>query len=260
MSCCSLAGLGDVPTAAMQDAVRQAVAAEGGGDINPKDKPHFEPSDPGWFGLLQTDNGRIDPSGYSPTCVASPAAKVNLFQTASGLALGTTGAGIGILGATHMIAASAIPVAGAVIAGVAAVIGIVETIMAHHAAAVKQEQQLGCAAISGWNNSLDVLEQAVANGQMQPGDAAAAMDSLYSKVEGFLAPSDSHSPYCSAVCELLIGMHAIALYKKSQFEAMPAIAGSGGDVFSQGLNVGGFQLSPMMLLIGGGILFFAFRR
>ena len=74
----------------IEDAVRQAVAAEGGRDINPKDAPGFSPTSPGWAGLIAA--GQIDAAGYSPTCVQQQAQHLNLFQTVSGFALGTASA------------------------------------------------------------------------------------------------------------------------------------------------------------------------
>lgn len=269
MGCCAdpMMSLGALTA---EEAVSQAIAEEGGRDINPADASGWlSPSNPGWPSVLSS--GQISASAYSPTCESQPAPKVNLFQTASGLSLGTASAGVGILAANPaLLPMISVPVAGAIIAGAAVVIGIIETIFAHHAAAAKQEQQLGCAGIAGWNNSISLIQQAVQNGQMQPADAAAAMDSLYSKISGFLAPADSHSPYCSAACELLIEAKAIAIYQKSLYESMAPIATSGGLLSpssggffapsSAGVNVGGVQISPMLLLLGGGLLLFAMSR
>lgn len=201
------------------DAVRQAIAVEGGRDLNPRDASGWlSPSNPGWAGLLEA--GYIDAAGFSPTCTTQQAQHVNLFQTVSGFALGTASAGVGILGGAHVIAAAAIPVVGGIIAGAAAVIGIVNTILAHHQAAARQEQALGCAAIAAFDNSYTLIDQAVQNQQMTPEAAIAGLDQLYSQVSAFLAPSDSHSPYCSAVCELLIQMDVMVIYQKSRYAAM----------------------------------------
>jgi hypothetical protein len=204
-----------------QDAVTQAVNAEGN-DIDPRDRAGWlSLNDAAWPGVLQS--GQMNAAAFSPNCVTQPAPSLNIFQTVSGLAIGTTAAGIGILAATHstLIAAGAIPVIGAVIAGAGVVISIVDMIIAHHAAAVKLEQQLGCAAIAASNNAISLIDQAVANGQMRPADAAAGLDALYQKVAAYVAPAVKHNP-CNANCTMLIELKAIVLFKKSQYLAMAA--------------------------------------
>src|SRR6266567_7017821 len=68
-------------------AVRQAVAAEGGRDLNPRDASGWlSPTASDWIGLIEA--GQIDAAGFSPACATQQAQNVNLFQTASGLALG----------------------------------------------------------------------------------------------------------------------------------------------------------------------------
>jgi hypothetical protein len=214
----------------IEDAVRQAVAAEGGRDINPKDAPGFSPTSPGWAGLIAA--GQIDAAGYSPTCASQPAPNINLFQTVSGFALGvgstivstsaSAAASAAASGTTSagLLSGAAIPIVGGVIAAASVVVSIVNAILAHHKAAARQEQQLGCAAIAAFNNSYALIEQAVQNQQMTPEAAIAGLDQLYSQVSAFLAPSDSHSPYCSAVCELLIGMDVMIIYQKGRYAAM----------------------------------------
>lgn len=213
--------LGDTIGITPEDAVSQALTAEGGRDINPRDATGWlSPTNPGWASVLES--GQLSASAFSASCTTMPAPSVNLFQTASGLALGTTAAGVGILGATHVLPAVAIPVVGIAIAAAGIVISIVDVILAHHSAAVREEQQLGCAAIAAWNNSITLIDTAVANGQMTPDAASVGLDHLYSKVSSFLAPSVSHSPYCSADCEQLIAMHAIVIFKKARFAALAA--------------------------------------
>ena len=213
---------GDNATLTPAQAVQQALSTVDMNNINPKDRPGFDPNNQNWNTLLVSQSGHVDPAGYSPTCAGQAAPNVNLFQTAGGFALGTTSAGVGILGATGIVGAAAIPVAGAAIAAAAVVIQLIGTIFAHHAAAARQEQQLGCGAIAAWNNSISLIANAVQNGQMTAAAATGSMDDLYSHVSSYLAPCDSHSPWCSACCELLIGMHAAAIYLKSKYTALAA--------------------------------------
>lgn len=167
------------------------------------------------------DSGQINAQAWSPNCAGMPAPNLNLFQTASGLALGTTAAGVGILGIAHLIPAAAIPVVGVVIAGAGAVIAVISTILAHHGAAVRQEQQLGCAAIAAVNNAVGLIDQAVRSGQMRPTDAMAGLDALVSKVSAFVAPAVKHNP-CNANCELLVQVKAVVNYRKSIYADLAA--------------------------------------
>jgi hypothetical protein len=221
--CDSCRTLGEMITPAQ--AVQQALSTEP--NIDPRDKSGWlSPTNPAWAAVLQA--GQMSASAFSPNCATQPAPNLNLFQTVSGLAIGTTAAGVGILAATHstLIAAGAIPVIGAVIAGAGVVISIVDMILAHHSAAVKQEQQLGCAAIAASNNAITLIDQAVQGGQMRASDASAGLDALYQKVAAYVAPAVKHSP-CNANCEMLVELRAIVNYRKSLYAnlaAAPAVA------------------------------------
>ena len=215
---------------------KQAAAGETGPDFNPGGWAYEQT---GVQALL--DSGQINAQAWSPNCASMPAPNLNLFTTVSGLALGTTAAGVGILAAMHstLLPAAAIPVIGAVIAGAGAVITIVGTILAHHGAAVRQEQQLGCAAISAANNAFALIDQAVRSGQMRPTDAMAGLDALVSKVSAFVAPAVKHNP-CNANCELLVQVKAVANYRKSQYADLAAAQASAPAVVSSG----GLQVQP----------------
>lgn len=194
------------------EAWKQAARGETGRDFSPGGWAYEQT---GVEKLLST--AQVDAAAWSPNCASMPAPNLNLFQTASGLALGTTAAGVGILSATTtLIPAAAIPVVGAVIAGVGALVAVIGTILAHHGAAVRQEQQLGCAAIAAGNNSIALIDQAVRSGQLRPADASAGLDALVSKLSAFVAPAVKHNP-CNANCELLVQFKAIANYLKSQY-------------------------------------------
>jgi hypothetical protein len=262
-----LAMLGAVPapiTAA--EAVQQAMATES--SWNPRDSQ----SSTFTGGMAQeVEAGQISAAAFSPTCAGSPAPNVNLFQTATGLTLGVASAGVGIMGATgFIIPAAAIPVAGAVIAAAGIVIQMIGTIFAHHAAAARQEQALGCAAIAAANNSMNLIRQAVANGQMTPAAASGALDTLVQQFSSYVAPSVGHNP-CNADCELTVAMKAIAIYWKSQFDALAASAASSATTpgaptptppvnVAPGVTVGGLTLSPLALAVGAGILLLLVTR
>jgi hypothetical protein len=213
----NLAGYAIFGAISPSDAWKQASSGETGADFSPGGWAYAQTGVPQ---LLST--GQIDAQAWSPNCASMPAPNVNLFQTVSGLALGTTSAGVGILAANPaLLPMISVPVAGAIIAGAAVVVGIISTILNHHRAAVRQEQQLGCAAIAAANNAFNLIDQAVRSGQLRPADAAAAMDALVSKVSAFVAPAVKHNP-CNANCELLVQVKAVAIYRKSLYADLAA--------------------------------------
>ena len=166
------------------EAVQQAMATET--DWNPRDSQ----SSTFTGGMAQeVEAGQISASAFSASCAGQSAPNINLFQTATGLSLGVASAGVGIMGATGFLAAAAIPVAGAVIAAAGVVIQMIGTIFAHHAAAARQEQALGCAAIAAANNSMNLIRQAVSNGQMTPDAASGALDTLVQQFSSYVSPS-----------------------------------------------------------------------
>jgi len=225
------ARLGVISTA---EAVQQALAAEGN-DIDSRDASGWlSPTNPNWAATLAA--GQISASGFSASCSSAPQPDAHLFQTAAGLTLGTSAAGVGIMGATHMLTAAMIPVAGAIIAAAGIAVQFISMIFAHHAAAAKQEQQLGCAAISAANNSLNLIDQAVKAGQITPDAADAALDELISQFASYMAPSVKHNP-CNADCEQIITLRAIVNYRKSLYASMAAPAapapGAASSVASQ---------------------------
>lgn len=207
--------LGVISTA---EAVQQALAVEGN-DIDPRDASGWlSPTNPNWAATLAA--GQISASGFSAACSGMQQPDAHLFQTAAGLTLGTSAAAVGIMGATHtLLAAAAIPVAGAIIAAAGIAVQFISMIFAHHAAAAKQEQQLGCAAISAANNSLSLIDQAVNAGQITPDAADAALDELVRQFSSYVAPSVKHNP-CNANCEQIITLRAIVNYRKSLYASM----------------------------------------
>jgi hypothetical protein len=202
-------------------------------------------------------SGQINATAFSPTCAGGTAPNVNLFQTASGLALGTVSAGVGILAAPSIgiITGAMIPGIGIAIAAVGAVVAIVDAIFAHHSAAAKREQALGCAAIAAANNTFSLIDQAVRNGQMTPAAASAGLDDLVAKVAAYMAPSIGHNP-CNADCEVLVQVKAIAIYRKSQYADMPAPVSlvsspAGVSTTAPASSLAGAPLVPAALLAQG---------
>lgn len=232
-----LRGLGQASALTADQAFQQAMSMYSGQHVNPRDYP----GNSAWIASMvrQIGAAQFDPW---PGCTGQ-APSLNLFQTASGLALGTTAATVGILShTTSLIPAAAVPVIGWVVAGVGAIISIIGAIFAHHAAAVKRDMNFSCSALPAVNNALALIQQGVQNGTMSPSDAAAALPQIYSQfmaaggASGSItgpggipsggAPINNH-PYCNSNCEMSVVLLAMVLYWQSKFQAMAAQAAAG---------------------------------
>ncbi len=244
-----LSFLGDTAsgTITAAEALQKAVSAYAGFHVNPAPSGNS-----GWLATLEpgVQSGQLNP--YSGCAGQAP--NVNIFQTASGLALGTTAAGVGVLSATGVASAYflPIPVIGAIIAGVGAIISIIGAIFAHHAAAVKRDLNFSCSAVPAVNNAFAVIMKAVQNGTMLPGDAAAALPHIYEQfmAAGGASGSESgpvsipsggspinDSPYCNSNCLVSIQILAMVFFWQSQFQAIAsqqAAAQAAGVQSSQG--------------------------
>jgi hypothetical protein len=248
--------LGDtIPgTISAADALQKAVSAYAGFHVNPAPSGNS-----GWLATLEpvVQSGQLNPA----TGCTGQAPNANLFQTASGLALGTVGAGVGILGPSGagVIAATAVPVIGWVIAGAGAIIGLISAIFTHHAAAERRDLNFACSSIPAVNNSFAIIMKAVQNGTMRPTDAANALPEIYSQymaaggASGSVSGPESipsggtainDSPWCNGNCVVSIQILAMVFYWQSQFQAMAAqqaAAQSQGTQSSQG----GSQISEL---------------
>lgn len=195
-------------------------------NLNPKDyqsNPNF--SDSAVAAVIES--GSLPGNWANPGgACAGRAPNLNLFQTASGLALGTTSAGIGIASAAGAVSAATAGLATAAVGGVGAIVGLIEVIFAHHAAAVKQEDEIYCAALPAAANAFALILQAVQNGSQTPQQGIDALNELLSKFESVIAPSYGHSPYCNALCEQKIMLDAYVRYWTAQFQGMPATSGA----------------------------------
>lgn len=205
------------PTSAMQQAISQSSAA--GLKLNPRD---FQ--NQAWLSVAESQiaAGAFNVSWYSPTCGTQQTPNVNILQTAGGLSLGATSATTGILAATHMIPAAAVPVVGWVVAGVGAVIGIISAIFQHHAQAVKRDLAFGCSALPAVNNAFAVIAQGVQSGQIKPSDAASALDQIVSEFHSAGGAAINNSPWCNSNCEMEVILKGMVIYWKAQYQAMAA--------------------------------------
>jgi hypothetical protein len=227
--------LGDSLPLSPTTALQQAIAAYSGKHLNPRD---FQSQ--GFLSDLESEiaSGQINLQAYSPSCGSTPS-NVNLFQTATGLAVGTTGAGIGIAASAGVIAAATAGLATAALMGVGVIFAVIDLIFAHHAAAVQRDLRFGCSTIPAVNNAFSLISQAVQNGQLSPSDAPAALWQVYSKFMSLGGASGSSSgpggipgggtaindsPYCNSDCEISVVLYAMCLYWQAQYQAMAAQA------------------------------------
>lgn len=227
--------LGDSLPLSPTTALQQAIAAYSGAHLNPRDF-----ANQAFLSAVESEiaSGQINLQAYSSSC-GNIAPNVNLFQTATGLAVGTTGAGIGIAASAGVIAAATAGLATAALMGVGVIFAVIDLIFAHHAAAVKRDLNFGCSVIPAVNNAFALINQAVQNGQTTPANAAAALDQIYSKYMSAGGASGSasgpggipgggtainDSPYCNSNCEISVAIYAMVLYWKAQYQAMAAQA------------------------------------
>jgi hypothetical protein len=161
---------------------------------------------------------------------------LQLTQMASGLAL--TGVSIGLVAAGTVTAAALAPFT----MGISALIGLFPMIFGHHAAAVKKEQSVLCAAVPAANNYLQIIDQAVQSGQVTPQHGIDALNSLYndfvSEVASIEHGTDPTSAgECNAACVHRTILHSIVLYKSSMYQDMIATAASSQVVMPMRPNV-----------------------
>jgi hypothetical protein len=211
------AGLGAATQMTSQAALQQA--QQGVANLNPRD---FQ--NPTWLSSAysQIEAGQFDITAFDPNCGSQAAPNLNLFSTVSGLSLQAATVGTSIATATTALSATTGIALGAATMGVGLIISVIGMIFAHHASAVKQEQQIGCASLAAFNNAMSVISSAVANGQTTPAAAAASLDSLYSSSRSYISPSWGTSPYCNANCEMSIIAQAMVIYWKAAYAASAA--------------------------------------
>lgn len=151
---------------------------------------------------------------------SSGPSNVQLAQMAGGLAL--TGINTAaVLSSSIMAAVGGAAILGVATMGIGAIIGLFPMIFGHHAAAVKKEQSVLCAAVPAANNYLQIIAQAVQNGQATPQDGQRALDSLLNNFESTVASIEKGSigtGTCNAACVWTAELEAVVLQMKSEFQ------------------------------------------
>jgi hypothetical protein len=181
-------------------------------------------------GQMVDQNGAAAYIPGTAECAATGVSStLKLASTASGMAL----TGLNIANAAGVVAA---PFTLGVSIAIDSIIGIFGVIFGHHAAAVKKEQSVLCAAVPAANNYLQIIDQAVQSGNATPQDGIHALDSLLSDFESQVASirhgSDpTSSGECNAACVMQSELHAIVLLKQSEYQDLimtsPALPAGG---------------------------------
>ena len=136
----------------------------------------------------------------------------------------TAGGGVAAKWATTAIAAGASgPLAPLVLIG-AGVLQVFGAIFGHHAAKVKQEQQIICAVVQAVNDSLGVIDQAVQQGVITAGGASASLDKLYTDLQQNVQPIlKQDSDHCNAACFILAEARGVIGKRKEQYDQLARI-------------------------------------
>lgn len=255
--------LGDASTPlSPTDALTAAIKAYSGAHVN----PNILAPNGAWMTAAESavSNASIDVTGgLGPNCAGQTAQPLNLLKTASGLALSTAGVATGALSSASLLPAVAVPVIGWIIAGVGAIISLIEAIFQHHAQAVARDLQFGCSAIPAVNNAMAVIIKGVGDGTILPGDAANALQEVYAQFMAAGGASGSaagpggipgggkainDSPFCNSNCELSIIVYAMVLYWTAQFQAQAqqAAAVAAESAAQSGTSQGGSSIQSLV--------------
>jgi hypothetical protein len=150
----------------------------------------------------------------SGDCAGAPTSKLQLAQTATGLALTGTQTGLLVAGGTALATAAA-----PFTLGISALVGLFGVFIAHHRQAVAKEQSVLCSAVPAANNYLQVIDQAVRSGVVDPQHGIDALNSLLSD---FTSAVSSISHECNAGCVMTEMLHAIVLVRTGEYQDLAA--------------------------------------
>lgn len=156
-------------------------------------------------------------------------------------------------------AAAGGPIAGAVVVAIAGISELFSVIFGHHAKAVANERSILCAAVPAANQSIELIAQAVSNGQATATQAVGALDQVVSgfqsAVSGIIHGADPlSSGECNAACVMLSELRAIVAVLKSQYQDMAAqVSASGSPVSAIANAISGGSLSGLLPLAAAGL-------
>jgi hypothetical protein len=126
--------------------------------------------------------------------------------------------------ATTAIAAGATGPLAPIVLAVGGILQVFGAIFGHHAAKVKQEQQIICAVVQAVNDSLSVIDQAVQQGVITAGGASGSLDKLYSDLQQNVQPIlKQDSSHCNAACFILAEARGVIGKRKEQYDQMARV-------------------------------------
>lgn len=146
------------------------------------------------------------------------------------LALVGAGTGMGLAVAGNITKAvgssisQAIPFIGTAIS---TIIGIFGIISAHHNAALQRDATAWNVSTHSVENYLNIIRDAVNNGQSTPEEGINALDSMYADFLAYTAPARNNHPYANSVTEVKISTQALVIYWKAAYNEL-VIRGNGG--------------------------------
>lgn len=145
----------------------------------------------------------FNPSGC-PQAATGSIAGAALTKVGSNIAIQLAGAS-SILGPIGAIAAP--------------ILGIFSSIFTHHAQAVAKEQQVVCSAVPSAGQALQVIEQAVQNGTIDPATGIASLQQVVSEFQTAVQPIiKMNSSQCNAACVWTKELQAIVAEMSSQWQ------------------------------------------
>src|SRR5712664_614964 len=148
-------------------------------------------------------------AGFTQAVYGQMVQSAQNLQLASPLPASCGGSGSVSLKPAIMVTASGIGMKLAPLAGPyapivmlgAALVGLFGTLFAGHAAKVRKEQQVECAAMPAANDGLTAIYQAVKNGTLSPADGKAALAQLQMEFAQTVASIiKDNSSKCNAAC------------------------------------------------------------
>lgn len=145
--------------------------------------------------------------------IVSSGSKAQLITNAAG--------GAAVSWASTAIAAGATGPLAPIVLAVGGILQVFGAIFGHHAAKVKQEQQIICAVVQSVNDSLSVIDQAVQQGVISPAQANPSLDQLYSDLQRNVQPIlKQDSGHCNAACFILAEARGVIGKMKDRYANM----------------------------------------
>ncbi len=125
----------------------------------------------------------------------------------------------------------------------AGVMQLFGALFGHHAAKVKQEQQIICAVVAACNDTFNSIDQLFQSGQISPAQASQALDGMYTQLQQNVQPIlKQDSGNCNAACFILAEARGV-IAKKKQLYQMAAMPGGTWQQSCRNPVVNGDQLT-----------------